>query len=269
MTTLLVTLMFACTSSTPDPVVEETPTKTFNAVDINELAAAVDKAELVPSPLEMEQKLQSAGLQKELGALVTTKDISVIVDDLDQVAIRTGVVMSDLVLTLKTSESKDILHNLGKMKAGLAKLGAGSDIDATIGDFEQRIGDAEVKRSELLTEFDELSQVMVSELEYEAGEWVVPLIQAGTWLEGANLVSQAMIQEGKFDAADEFFRQKEIVEYFISYIDREGKDRAPDGIVTKLLETLNTLKAISGKPKLDESDVKEINKLTTLVLNLL
>ena len=27
---------------------------------------------------------------------------------------------------------------------------------------------------------------MVPELEYEAGEWVVPLIQAGSWLEGAS-----------------------------------------------------------------------------------
>jgi len=270
MTPFLISLMLACTSdNTEQTTKEEQPTKSFNAVDINELAEAVNKAELVPSPLEMEQKLQSAGLQKELGALVTTKDIPVIVDDLDQVAIRTGVVMSDLVLTLKTAESKDILHNLGKMKEGLAKLGAGDDIAATIVDFEQRINDAEVKRSELLSEFDLLSQVMVSELEYEAGEWVVPLIQAGTWLEGANLVSQAMIQDGKYDAADEFFRQKEIVEYFISYIAREGKDRAPDGIVAKLLDTLNTLKAIAGKPKLSEADVKEINNLTTLVLNLL
>ena len=38
---------------------------------------------------------------------------------------------------------------------------------------------------------DELSGVMVPELEYEAGDWVVPLIQTGSWLEGANLVSGA------------------------------------------------------------------------------
>ena len=37
---------------------------------------------------------------------------------------------------------------------------------------------------------------------YEAGEWVVPLIQAGSWLEGAHLVSNAIKTESKFDSAD-------------------------------------------------------------------
>ena len=121
----------------------------------------------------------------------------------------------------------------------------------------------------LLEEFDELSQVMVSELEYEAGEWVVPLIQAGTWLEGANLVAKAMHKENKYNAADEFFRQKEIVEYFISYIDRDGKDRAPDQVVAKLLKTLTDLKTIADKPKISGADVQKIESLTDLVLNLL
>ena len=65
-----------------------------------------------------------------------------------------------------------------------------------------RVQDNSVSKEALLEEFDELSQVMVSELEYEAGEWVVPLIQAGTWLEGANLVAKAMHKENKYNAAE-------------------------------------------------------------------
>ena len=53
----------------------------------------------------------------------------------------------------------------------------------------------------MLKEFDELSGVLVPELEYEAGDWVVPLIQAGSWLEGAHLVAGAVKSEGKFDEA--------------------------------------------------------------------
>lgn len=255
------------------PAEENSEAKNTDAkekLDLNALAAAVNKAELVPSPIEMEAKLQSAGLQQNLGSLIpTSKDLKVIVDDNDQVAIRTGIVMADLVLTLKTSEQSSILKRLGKMKAGLKKLGAGDDIYAVLEDFEMRVQDNSVNKETLLEEFDELSQVMVSELEYEAGEWVVPLIQAGTWLEGANLVAKVMHKENKYNAADEFFRQKEIVEYFISYIDRDGKDRAPDQVVAKLLSTLTDLKNIADKPNLSGADVQKIESLTDLVLNLL
>ena len=248
----------------------EQTTGTKDKFDLEALAAAVNKAELVPSPIDMESKLKSAGLQQNLGALIpATKDLKVIVDDNDQVAIRTGIVMADLVLTLKTSEQDAILKRLGKMKTGLKKLGAGDDIYAVLEDFETRVQDNSVSKETLLEEFDELSQVMVSELEYEAGEWVVPLIQAGTWLEGANLVAKAMHKENKYNAADEFFRQKEIVEYFISYIDRDGRDRAPDQVVAKLLATLNDLKSIAEKSNITGADVQKIESLTDLVLNLL
>lgn len=265
-----------CTSDEPaanaktEAPKEEAPKQGFNKFDPNALADAVKKAELVPSPIEMEEKLKAAGLQQDLGSLIpTSKDFEVIVEDNDQTAIRTGIVMADLVLTLKTSESDVILKRLNKMKAGLKKLGAGDDIYAVIEDFESRVQDNSIQRSELLEEFDELSQVMVSELEYEAGEWVVPLIQAGTWLEGANLVAKVMHKENKYTAADEFFRQKQIVDYFISYVDRDGKERAPDQIVVKLLSTLNDLKTIADKPKISAADVQKIESLTDTVLSLL
>ena len=116
-------------------------------LDLNALADAVNKAELVPSPIEMEAKLKSAGLQQNLGSLIpTSKDLKVIVDDNDQVAIRTGIVMADLVLTLKTSDQGSILKRLGKMKAGLKKLGAGDDIYAVLEDFEMRVQDNSVSK---------------------------------------------------------------------------------------------------------------------------
>ena len=272
-TVLSLTGCFGDSSTSPSsentPATEE-PAKGFDKLDLNALADAVNKAELVPSPVEMENKLKAAGLEKDLGSLIpSSKDLEVIVADNDQTAIRTGIVMADLVLTLKSSDQATILKRLGKLKAGLKQLGAGDDIYAVIQDFEERVQDNAVSKSDLLNEFDELSQVMISELEYEAGEWVVPLIQAGTWLEGANLVSKVMHQENKYNAADEFFRQKEIVEYFISYIDRDGKDRAPDQVVAKLIETLNDLKTIADKPKIAGADVQKIENLTTTVLNLL
>ena len=79
-----------------------------------------------------------------------------------------------------------------KLKAGFKALGAGDDIQATIKDLGTQIKNDAINEDDLLKEMDELSGVMVSELEYEAGEWVVPLIQAGSWLEGANLCQRRL-----------------------------------------------------------------------------
>ena len=116
---------------------------------------------------------------------------------------------------------------------------------------------------------DELSGVMVSELEYEAGEWVVPLIQAGSWLEGANLDSAAIIKEEKFDVAGQLLRQPRVVEYFLKYVEREGRSKAPDQVVKKLTEVLNNLKTIAEKPSMSAEDVKGINSSTSEVLSML
>jgi hypothetical protein len=270
---LLSVFMMACSEETSAPVEEpkeQKAEKSFNKIDPASLEDAVNKAELVPSPVEMQGKLSKAGLQTELSTLVTSENkIKVVVEDNDQTAIRTGVVLADLVLTIKVSSKEQILDRLSKLKSGFEKLGAGSDIKVTIEEFEANVKKGETGRAELLEEFDLYSQVMVTELEYEAGDWVVPLIQAGTWLEGANLVSKIMIKEGKYDSADEFFRQKEIVEYFISYVDRKGKSKAPDGVVKTLSETLTALKTIASKPKIEEADVKKIESLTSTVLALL
>ena len=110
---------------------------------------------------------------------------------------------------------------------------------------------------------------LVPELKYEAGDWVVPLIQAGSWLEGANLVSGAVAETGKYEAADNLLRQPAVVDYFIKYVDREGADKAPDEVVAKLRETLSTLKTVASKPTLAEADVKTIHEATGAVLSLL
>ena len=54
--------------------------------------------------------------------------------------------------------------------------------------------------------------VMVSELEYEGGDWVVPLIQAGSWLRGADLVSAAITK--KYSAAGQLLKQPRVVSTF-------------------------------------------------------
>ena len=109
---------------------------------------------------------------------------------------------------------------------------------------------------------------MISELKYEAGDWVIPLIQAGSWLEGAYLVSSA-IQKEKNLEAEVLLRQPGAAAYFGRYVNREGRKKAPPAVINKLSETLKRLEELAKKEKLTESDIKEVNNLTGELLTLL
>jgi hypothetical protein len=200
--------------------------------------------------------------------MVSDKDIGTDVENLDQVAVRTGVILAEVVLTLKDAPKEKLIPRLESMKAGFVKLGAGDDIPQTIDELINSINN-DLNREDLLDEVDLLSGAMVPELKTEAGDWVVPLIQAGSWLEGAHLVSGAIESESKFDAAGSLLRQPEVVEYFLKYVQREGGDKAPDEVVKQLEATLVKLKDIASKPSLAEEDVKEIHAATGAVLSML
>ena len=252
-----------------EPSTEVAPKK-MKSLDLAELQKAAQEVALVPSPAEMQKSLSNAGLISDLATLVSTeRKIGMDVEDKDNMAVRTGVVLADLVLTVKTASKESKLERLDKLKVGFKALGAGDDIQATIKDLGTQIQNDAINEDDLLKEMDELSGVMVSELEYEAGEWVVPLIQAGSWLEGANLVSAAIVKEDKFDVADQLLKQPRVVEYFLKYVEREGSSKAPDQVVAKLTEVLNSLKKIAEKPAMSAEDVKEINRSTSEVLSML
>ena len=258
--------------STPPPsgesVTEKPIAKKEFKLDAEALRKAAEEVALVPSPAEMQKSLSNAGLSSKLSDLVRSdRNISMDVSDKDNLAVRTGVVLADLVLTVESASKEQKTARFAKLKNGFKVLGGGSDIQNTIDELTKSINNDD--DTDLLQEMDELSGVMVPELEYEAGDWVVPLIQAGSWLEGANLVSGAIIKEGKYDVASQLLRQPRVVEYFLKYVQREGGNKAPDKTVQKLEEVLTQLKVIASKSALSEEDVKQINKLTADVLTML
>jgi len=218
----------------------------------------------------MQKSLSNAGLNSKLSSLVSAeRKIMMTVEDKDNLAVRTGVVLADLVLTVKSATKEEKIERLNKLKKGFQLLGGGEDIQETIKDLINQVNNEAFSDDDLLKEMDELSGVMVPELEYEAGDWVVPLIQAGSWLEGANLVSSAIITENKFEAASQLLRQPRVVEYFLKYVEREGRSKAPDEVVKKLTDVLKKLKTIASKEKISADDVRSIQQSTNEVLSML
>jgi len=273
---LSVLLLVACsggeTSDNPEKKEDNPPAKKTLQLDLNDLKGKAEKVMLVPSPSEMQKSLKKAKLSSNLSQMVPKerKSIAMNVENKDNLAVRTGVILADLVLTVESSTKEEKIERLEKLQAGLKKLETGDDIQLTIDEMKSKIKTGDLHNNDdLLQEFEELSGIMVPELEQEAGEWIVPLIQAGSWLEGANLVSTAIINEKKFDAASNLLRQPDVVAYFLSYVERKGRDKAPDKTVEKLIEVLKTLQTISAKNKLSEEDVKSIQKSTGEVLSML
>ncbi len=267
-------VMVACSGSEPEAPSAATPNEVAKPAapavpSLDELRKSAENIALVPSPAEMQKALSSAGIEAQLSELVAERDLKMDVPNKDQVAVRTGVVLADMLLTVRKADKDKLVAQFGQIKVGMAELGAGGDIAATIDDIVGRIQNDAVSRDELVKELDELSGAIIPEVEYEAGDWAVPLIQAGSWLEGSNLVAGALKTAGTYDKATDLLKQPSVVDYFLQYVRTEGSDKAPSQVVTQLEKTLLTLKEICAKPTLGEDDVVTIQSATTSVLDLL
>lgn len=257
-------------SEVNDAPKEEPAAKDFGAIDMEKLEEIADQVNLVPSPLKMQEELQKAGVASQLSAMVATdRNLSMEIDSLDQVAIRTGVVLADVVLTINTASPEQLQAYLKSLKAGFAKVKAGNDIQLTIDEMLETVGTEGFDRAGLLEEIDALSNVMVPELECEAGEWVVPLIQAGSWLEGANLVSGTIQKDQKYAESKSLFHQPGAAKYFLRYVQREGREKAPDAIIAKLESTLTDLDKLAQNAELSKEQIDQIYSMTSELLGLL
>ena len=267
-------VMVACSGSEPEappaaPPAEAAKPAAPAVPSLDELRKSAENIALVPSPAEMQKALSSAGIEAQLSELVAERDLKMDVPNKDQVAVRTGVVLADMLLTVRKADKDKLVSQFGQIKTGMAELGAGGDIAATIDDIVGRVQNDAVSRDELVKELDELSGAIIPEVEYEAGDWAVPLIQAGSWLEGSNLVAGALKTAGTYDKATDLLKQPSVVDYFLQYVRTEGSDKAPSQVVAQLEKTLLTLKEICAKPTLGEDDVVTIQSATTSVLDLL
>ncbi len=240
------------------------------ALDAASLAASAESIALVPSIVETQKALNAAGIEATLAEKIVERNFDLASkEDLDRVAVRTGVILADMLLTIKTAEDAELIAKLDGLNTGLSQLGGGADIQSTISDMKERLGVKALTRDEMLQEADELSGALIPELEFNGRKRTVPLIQAGSWLEGANLVAKSVPDDNP-SAADGMLKQPAVVDYFIKYVKEEGSDKAPDGVGEKLLESLNTLKGLCDKAEpLTKEDIATIIKTTDDVLALL
>ena len=270
---LTLVLAVACTGepsapevTTPPPPVSDAP-PTLSAA---ELASGSENIALVPSVVETQSALTAAGIDAKLADLIAHREFDVKNANKDNVAVRTGVVVADMLLTVKTAEKDQLLANLAKIKEGMVTLDGGADIQTVVTEMEEGVKGDSLTRDQLLKELDELSGAVIPELKFNGQTRIVPLIQAGSWVEGANLVSKAVKQAGKPEAADSLLKQPAVVDYFIQYVKTEGQAQAPEAVTLKLEESLGVLKALAEKKEpFTAEDLDKVVAATDDVLKLL
>ena len=270
----------ACSGGeTPPPVDDGTkPTETTAKPDDkpiemtpDQLAADSENVALVPSPVETQKALESSGIDKKLGDLIVDRGFGALSeDDLDDAAVQTGVEIADMMLTVKTASNEQLVARLSAIREGMGVLRGGTDIDRILVDLSDRVKADAVDRDELLKELDELTGPTISELEFNGKKRIVPLIEAGSWLEGANLVARAALDAQKDGAADALLKQPAVVAYFQQYVKEEGAEKAPAAVTQKLESSLGTLAELAKKDSnLTTEDLETVKKVTEDVLALL
>lgn len=226
---------------------------------------------LVPSVLETDKAMRAAGVDKELSTLVVSRPFDLSADAPDRAAVRTGVVLADLLLTVKSSDKERTLDQLSTIRTGMKQLDAGSDIDVTLVDLETRIKAGAVTPDELVVEFDELSGAVIPELEFNGNARAVPLISAGSWLEGTHLVAKALqaVPADKRADAEKLLKAPSVVDYFAEFVAGEA-NTAPEPVSAQLKTTLATLERLATKAEpLSDEELQQIVKSTGDVLGLL
>jgi hypothetical protein len=270
---LVLAAFIACTGEAPPaevPPVDPGTPELAPPPPFDPSATASENIALVPSVVETQSALEAAGINTKLADLIADRAFDVNNENKDNIAVRTGVVIADMLLTVKTSPKDKQLDQLEKIKVGLTKLDGGPDIQTTVNDIQERVRNDAVSKDDLLKELDELSGAVIPELEFNGQQRMVPLIQAGSWLEGANLVAKAVRGQSKPDAADALLKQPAVVDYFIKYVKNEGQEKAPAAVTQKLEESLNTLKGLAEKKEpLTMEDIDTVIKVTDDVLALL
>ncbi len=241
-----------------------------DTLEAGKLEEVSSKRALVPSPLETQKVLADAGIEADLATLMKDRTVDAAGTNEDQTAIATGVVLADMLLSIKVSTDERLLAQLAQIHNGMVALKGGDDIVRTIADISERVKAKAVNRENLLKELDELSGAVIPELEFEGRTRIVPLIQGGSWLEGANLVASASKAAGKTTACDQLLKQPDVVAYFQERTRRLAGDTAVNPVYDSLGKALARLHELSTKVEpLNSAEVDDVIALTGGLLSVL
>lgn len=263
----LVLVLVGCgPTETPAPTPEPAPV----VAPEPEVAKASAIKVLAPSPLRLELEVREAGVADTLADLVPADGPKEpFGPDIDRAAMKTGVLFAYTMLGGRTSEKQVFLHQVRLMRGGMATIGAGQGLLSSMDRAIEKIQNDAGSRDDFLVQLDQEVQYSVPEEGWGPNDTSGPLVQAGAWLAGLNLVAQAVVRKDDAAAADKLLRRPEVTGFFLEYVKvGEGREKV-DSTAGAVVGALTELDGVAKREKLTVEDAKQIVEITDKLLKLL
>jgi hypothetical protein len=260
----IVLALMACSPSAPPPAEAPPPAPVAEAPPGDQ-----DWKVLQASPLSLEAQVRAAGVADTLGDLVPTALPAMPPpDDKDRVAFRTGVVFAYTVLGGAAVEKTALVANVRSMREGMATLGTGAGLLATMDQAIVQLENDTASRQDFLEQLDDEVSSAPAEEGWGPGDTTGPMVQAGAWLAGTHLVAQAVVRKNDPTAAAKLLRRPEVPAYFLKYLRTAAGSEKAGSAKDKVSETLVGLEQLSAKPEITLADAQAIVDSTGSLLQL-
>ena len=148
-------------------------------------------------------------------------------------------------------------------------MGAGKGLLATIEDLISKTKTDAISRDDLLKEIEDIVGMSIPEEGVGKDDRTGPLLQAGAWLSGINLVCEAILKENRIDASDRLLRQKHVATYYLRYSETDGRSKAPIAMLETLQTALRSMQSISEKQNITKEDIETVRDQTATLLTMI
>ena len=223
---------------------------------------------LAPSPLDLQAEVKAAGIETSIVDLVPTTVPEFGGEDKDQIAFRTGVVFAYTLLGGLESDKPLFLSQVKAVRLGMKNIGTGKGLLKTMGKAIEQIENDTGSRQDFLTEIDQQVSSSVPEEGWGPNDKTGPMLQAGAWLAGINVVAQAVVRADDAAAADKLLKRPEVADFFLKYATSSEGDAKAGVMSTPVTESLQKLKEISGRDHIGVDGAAEIVEVTQKLLEL-
>ncbi len=275
-------LLLACSANDPADTQPKKPTEELSAQNENSAKPFTGKLDLTeetfstdvlaPSPLETENAVKKAGLTTALSDLVQNKgnrnfDFSNASED--KAALQTGVLLCDLILSIEKTPKESALKSFDSIIQGMKQMKVGKGLMSTMKDLRSQFETSAISAKDLLEELDNIAALSVPGDGFSKDDQTGPLLQAGAWVSGVQLVAEAIKKENKLDAAEKLLRLEHVADYFLKYAKGEGSQKATSEVRAQLVSSLQNLKSLSLKEKITIADLDNAISETETLLEML
>lgn len=249
--------------ATPEVDPEDIPTK----VDIEAARTTARTAMFVPAPSEFQAALATSAEGVDLKKLIADTQRKLDGKSRPVIALETGVRITNVMLSAHAGADKGRMDQLmGHALEGLTALQAPPTLLEQLGKVRSDFASGVIGGSELVPALDVLAQGIHEELSANVDRDTAVLVQAGGWLQAADLLSKAVGDAGLGGDAAALLHQPSLLAFFLEFLKNTDPARAGDPTVTGVITQMEAMAAIAGKAELSAEDVKAVHQHTTTIL---